>query len=44
MIDYSIEEIRTKRKLAYFYCDKCESYLGTTIAANLKTSIKENNL
>lgn len=31
MIDYSIEEIRTKRKLAYFYCDKCESYLGTTL-------------
>lgn len=31
MIDYSIEEIRTKRKVAYFYCDKCESYLGTTL-------------
>lgn len=31
MIDYSIEEIRTKRKLAYFYCDKCGNYLGTTL-------------
>lgn len=31
MIDYSIEEIRAKRKLAYFYCNKCKSYLGTTL-------------
>lgn len=31
MIDYSVEEIRTKRKLAYFYCDKCGKYLGTTL-------------
>lgn len=31
MIDYSIKEIRTKRKLAYFYCDKCGNYLGATL-------------